>query len=57
MNIDISAEIVAAHGYNKVSIGAENGDYICMDPLLDNLTKLSDYKNKIYAIRCVYYEK
>jgi hypothetical protein len=44
------------HHYVLV-IGAENGDYICMDPLQDNLTKLSDYKNKIYAIRCVYYEK
>jgi len=38
-------------------IGAENGEYICMDPLRDELTKLSDYGNRVYAIRCVRYEK
>lgn len=43
------------HHYILV-IGAQNGEYICMDPLQDNLTKLSDYDNKVYAIRCVWYE-
>ncbi len=35
-------------------IGIENGEYICMDPLKDNFTKLSDYFNRIYAIRVIY---
>ncbi len=38
-------------------IGAENGEYICMDPLQDKLTKLKDYGNRIYAVRCVWYEQ
>ena len=35
-------------------VKAENGRYWCMDPLKDELTDLSDYGNRIYAIRCVY---
>lgn len=35
-------------------VGIENGEYICMDPLKDNFTKLSDYFNRVYAIRVVY---
>lgn len=35
-------------------VGTENGSYICMDPLEDDLTKLSNYKNTVYAIRTVY---
>lgn len=35
-------------------VGVEDGEYICMDPLKDNLTKLSDYKNRVYAVRVVY---
>ena len=38
-------------------IGAENGEYICMDPLQDKLTKLKDYGNRIYSVRCVWYEQ
>lgn len=35
-------------------VKAENGRYRCMDPLKDELTELSDYGSRIYAIRCVY---
>lgn len=34
-------------------VGAEEGDYICMDPLADRLTKLSDYLGRVYAVRVV----
>lgn len=37
-------------------VGAEDGEYICMDPLQDQLTRLKDYGNRIYAVRCVWYE-
>ncbi len=37
-------------------IGTDGEEYICMDPLEDNLTKLSDYGNRIYSVRCVWYE-
>lgn len=35
-------------------VKTENGRYWCMDPLKDELTDLSHYGNRIYAIRCVY---
>lgn len=35
-------------------VKAENGRYWCMDPLKDELTDLSEYGNRIYAVRCVY---
>ena len=38
-------------------VGAEDGEYICMDPLKDGYTKLSDYGNRIYSVRCVWYEE
>lgn len=31
----------------------EEGNYYCMDPLKDELQALSDYGNRVYAIRCV----
>jgi len=34
-------------------VGIEDGDYICMDPLEDELTKLSRYWNRVYAVRVV----
>lgn len=37
-------------------VGAEENDYICMDPLEDELTRLSDYGSRVYAMRCVWYE-
>lgn len=37
-------------------VGAEDGDYVCMDPLEDDLTKLSDYFGYVYAVRCVWKE-
>lgn len=33
--------------------GIEDGDYVCMDPLEDGLTKLSRYWNRVYAVRVV----
>ena len=38
-------------------VGSENGQYICIDPLKDGFTKLSDYSNRIYLVRCVWYEE
>lgn len=35
-------------------VGAEDGEYLCMDPLEDGVTKLSRCGNRVYAIRCVY---
>ena len=55
--VKIHRNTLFSYHHYVLIIGAENGNYICMDPLQDSLTKLSDYKNKIYAIRCVYYEK
>lgn len=37
-------------------VGAEDEDYICMDPLENELTKLSRYRNRVYAVRVVYAE-
>lgn len=34
-------------------VGAEGGNYICMDPLLDELTRSSRYLNRVYAVRLV----
>lgn len=34
--------------------GVENDDYICMDPLKNEYTKLSSYLNRVYALRIVY---
>ena len=35
-------------------VGTENGDYICMDPLKDELTRLSQYAGRVYAVRAVW---
>lgn len=48
--------LTSYHHYILV-IGTKNGNYVCMDPLEDYLTQLSDYGNKVYAIRCVWYEE
>lgn len=34
-------------------VGAENGKYLCMDPLKDGITELSYCGNRVYAMRCV----
>lgn len=34
-------------------VGSEDGEYVCMDPLESGLTKLSDYLNRVYAVRVV----
>ena len=46
---------VGNHHYVLI-VGKENGEYICMDPLEDELTKLSAYGNNVYAVRCVWKE-
>ena len=37
-------------------VGTKQGDYICMDPLEDELTTLSTYGKQVYAVRCVWKE-
>ena len=34
-------------------VGAQDGEYLCMDPLQDKIMKLSSYGNRVYALRCV----
>lgn len=34
-------------------VGTENEDYICMDPLKSELTELSQYLGRVYAVRMV----
>lgn len=52
---------VRMHGignYHYVLIvGTQEEEYICMDPLEDHLTKLSDYFDRVYAVRCVWQEE
>lgn len=38
-------------------VGLQDGEYLCMDPLQDKLMKLSSYGNRVYAVRCVSFEK
>ncbi len=38
-------------------VGSENGDFVCMDPLEDEMTTLSDYAGRVYAVRCVWREE
>lgn len=38
-------------------VGSENGDYVCIDPLEDEMTTLSDYAGRVYAVRCVWKEE
>lgn len=49
---------VRMHGignYHYVLIvGVDAGEYLCMDPLQDDMTKLSDYWGLVYAVRCVW---
>lgn len=51
---------VRMHGIGNLHyvliVGVEDGKYICMDPLEDELTKLSRYWNRVYAVRGVYAE-
>lgn len=44
---------IGNHHYVLI-VGTENGEYMCMDPLRDELTKLSDYWGLVYAVRCVW---
>lgn len=54
--IKVHRKTLTSYHHYILVIGTKNGDYVCMDPLEDNLTQLSDYGNKVYAIRCVWYE-
>lgn len=49
---------VRMHGIGNLHyvliVKAESGMFYCMDPLADGLRPLSDYGNRVYAIRCVY---
>ena len=47
--------LVSYHHFVLI-VGSENGEYICMDPLKDGYTKLSDYGDRIYSVRCVWRE-
>lgn len=35
-------------------VKAEDGIFYCMDPLQDKVMPLSEYGNRVYAVRCVY---
>lgn len=35
-------------------VGADEDSFLCMDPLRDEITPLSHYLNRVYALRCVY---
>lgn len=35
-------------------VGADENSFLCMDPLRDEITPLSHYLNRVYALRCVY---
>lgn len=54
--VKVHRKTLTSYHHYILIIGTENGDYVCMDPLENHLTKLSDYGNKVYAIRCVWYE-
>ncbi|SKC02615.1 hypothetical protein SAMN06296386_11448 [Lachnospiraceae bacterium] len=43
-------------GHYVLIVGAEEGEYICMDPLKGGFTTLESYGRKIFAVRCVWYE-
>lgn len=46
---------VRMHGFGNfhfvLIVGTREGEYLCMDPLEDDLTKLSRYGNMVYGIR------
>lgn len=35
-------------------VGVQDGKYLCMDPLRDEIVPLSSYGNLVYGIRCVF---
>lgn len=35
-------------------VGADEDSFLCMNPLRDEITPLSHYLNRVYALRCVY---
>lgn len=49
---------VRMHGFGKfhyvLIIGSDGGEFECIDPLQDQVTRLSDYGCRVYAVRCVY---
>ncbi len=35
-------------------VGVEDGDFLCMDPMADDLRRLADYGGRVYAVRCIF---
>lgn len=52
---------VRMHGFGNfhyvLIVKAEDGVFYCMDSLKDELTPLTAYGNRVYAVRCVYMEE
>ncbi len=52
---------VGGHGafHWVLLVGSRDGEYICMDPLTKNgeVISLNTHKNKVYRMRCVYWNK
>ena len=55
--VKVHRNTIFSYHHFVLIIGAVEGEYICMDPLKDGLTKLKDYGNRIYSVRCVWYEE
>ncbi len=55
--VKVHRQTLTSYHHFILIVGTKDGEYICMDPLEDKLTKLSDYGSKVYAVRCVWYEK
>ena len=55
--VKVHRKSLVSYHYFILIIGAEDGEYVCMDPLKDKLTKLSEYSNRIYSVRCVWYSE
>ncbi len=54
--VKVHRQTLTSYHHFILIVGTKDGEYICMDPLEDKLTKLSDYGSKVYAVRCVWYE-
>lgn len=54
--VRVRVNVIGSFHYVLIT-GAEDGDYVCMDPLKDELTKLSQYAGRVYAVRVVQADK
>ena len=50
--VRVRVNVIGNYHYVLI-VGIEDCDYICMDPLKDELTGLSRYLNRVYAMRLV----